>query len=207
MPWIAPPIWSVPRDWVGERCFVLCGGASLQAQRHNVADLRGRVIAVKEGVLLRSDADVAFFAGERPEIIAPPLLRRFTGQHIVVRGKGHPCFPDTAKRIGRTTDHASWSDDPTKVAGFDAGTSAINLAMLFGATEVVLLGYDMTGGRWFAGEHPHPLPVIPETDFARHLGPLESLAADARAKGVRITNCSPISRATSFEYQPLEAFL
>src|ERR1051326_816196 len=91
--WTAPPIWSVPREWAGERCFVLCGGVSLHAQRHLVPQLAGRVIAVKEGVLLRPDADVLFFAGEKPAVIAPPLLSRFRGRYVVVRGKGHPCFP------------------------------------------------------------------------------------------------------------------
>lgn len=205
--WQAPPIWSVPREWDGERCFVLCGGASLAAQRHLVPRLKGRIVAVKEGVLLRPDADVLFCAGEKPAQIAPPLIARFRGTHLVVRGKGHPCFPDTAKRIGRTTEHTRWSTDPTQVAGYDSGTSAINLAMLFGATEIVLLGFDMGGGRWFAGEHPHPVPTIPESDFARHMAPLPALAQDAVAKGIRIVNCSPTSRVICFERQPLETFL
>lgn len=206
MTWTPPPIWSVPKIWPGERLFVICGGKSVLAQRALVPRLHGRVIAVKEGVYLRPNADVLFFAGEKPEIIAPPLLDEFRGTLIVVRGKGHPVFPPTSKRIGRTETHEHWSADPTKVAGLDAGTSAINLAILFGATEIVLLGYDMVGGRWFEGEHPHPLPVIPEAHFVRHLAPLPALAADAKAKGIRIVNCSPISRVTCFERKPLEVF-
>jgi len=205
--WDPPPIWSVPREWAGERAFVICGGASVKAQRHLVPQLKGRVVAVKEGVLLRPDADVLFFAGEKPTVIAPPLLPLFTGTYIVVRGKGHPVFPVTAKRVWRTATHDAWSTDPTMVAGYDAGTSAINLAMLFGATEIIVLGWDMGGGRWFAGEHPHPLPVIPESHFQAHLKPLANLASDALAKGVRVVNVSPISRVPVFERQPLEAFL
>lgn len=205
--WIAPPIWSVPRSWPGERCFVICGGESLRAQRELVPRLQGRFVAVKHGVLLRPDADVLFFAGERPAEIAPSLLSAYTGHCVVVRGKGHQVFPDTAKRVWRTPTHERWSDDPTCVAGFDAGTSAINLAMLFGATEIVVLGMDMIGGRWFNGEIPHYLTNPPESDFQRHMSVLPALAADAKAKGVRIVNCSPISRVTAFERQPLEAFL
>jgi len=202
--WVAPPLWAVPREWTGERCFVICGGESVKAQRHLIPNLQGRVIAVKHGVLVRSDADVLFFAGERPAEIAPPLLAAFRGTHIVVRGRGHEVFPVESKRVMRPKTHEYWCDDPTLVAGFDAGTSAINLAMHFGATEIVLIGYDMQGGRWFT--EPHYLPYPPESDFQRHMGPLPSLAADAKAKGVRIVNCSPISRVTCFERQPLEAF-
>jgi len=203
----APPLWSVPRDWPGERCFVLCGGESLKDQRDVVPHLQGRIIAVKHGVLLRPDADVLFFAGERPAEVAPPLLKMFHGEHIVVRGRGHEVFPDHARRVMRPATHERWCDEPTLVSGFDAGTSAINLAMHFGATEIVLLGYDMVGGRWFTGEHQHYLPNPPESDFQRHMSVLPSLAADAKAKGVRIVNCSPISRVDCFERQPLEAFV
>ncbi len=206
--WAPPPLWAVPRAWAGERAFVLCGGPSLRAQRHLVPQLRGRVVAVKEGVLLRPDADVAFFAGEHCEAIAPPLLAAFRGTHVVVRGKGHPVFPPTSRRVWRTLTHDLWSTDPTMVAGYDAGTSAINLAMLLGAAEVVLLGYDMGGRRWFTPEERrHPVPVIPAADFARHMAPLPGLANHAELLGVRIVNCSPTSRVTCFERQPLEAFL
>lgn len=205
--WTPPALWSVPREWVGDRCFILCGGESLKAQRHLVPHLQGRVIAVKEGVYLRPDADVLFCAGERPAEIVPPLLKMFTGQYIVVRGKGHPVFPDHAKRVWRTTEHTALSDDPTMVCGFDAGTSAINLAHLMGATTICLLGMDMQGGRWFNGEIPHFLPHPRESDFLTHLSVLPAIAEDAKRKGIRIVNCSPVSRATCFEYQPLEAFL
>lgn len=207
MTWTPPDLWSVPREWVGARCFVLCGGESIKAQRQLIPRLRGRIIAVKHGVLLRPDADVLFFAGERPAEIAPALLAAYLGPYVVVRGRGHPVFPDTAKRIGRTDTHERFSADPTKVSGFDAGTSAISLAILFGALEIVVLGMDMVGGRWFNGEVAHYLPQPPESDFQRHMAPLPSLAADATAKGVRIVNTSPTSRVTCFERQPLEAFL
>lgn len=207
--WVAPPLWAVPRLWPGERCYVICGGESVKDQRQIIPRLNGPVVAVKHGVLLRPDADILFFAGERPAEIAPPLLNVFTGdlERVVVRGRGHPVFPSKAKRIGRTETHEQWSADPEKVAGYDAGTSAINLAMLLGATEIVLLGMDMTGGRWFTGEVEHYLPRPPESDFQRHMSVLPALAEDARRKGVRIVNCSPISLVTCFESKPLEAFL
>lgn len=207
--WTAPPLWSVPKEWPGARCFVLCGGESLREQRRYLPALldESRVIAVKHGVLLWPQSDVLFFAGERPAEIAPLLLKAFKGQYIVVRGRGHEVFPESSKRVMRPLTHEVWCDDPTLVAGFDAGTSAINLAIHFGATEIVLLGYDMVGGRWFNGELKHYLPNPPESDFQRHMSVLPSLAEDAKRKGIRIVNCSPISRVTAFERQPIEAFL
>lgn len=205
--WNGPPLWSVPREWVGERCFILCGGESIRQQRTVIPTLKGRVIAIKEGVLLRPDADVLFLGGEKTPEIALPLIPKFTGRYMVVRGKSDQELPPAVVRVTRSKDHTRLCDLPTHVCGYDSGTSAINLAYLFGATEIVLLGYDMRGGRWFTGEWPHPMPHIPEEHFRRHMVPLEALARDARAKGIRIVNCSPITRVTAFERRPLDEFL
>lgn len=205
--WVPPPHWSVPREWPGERCFIICGGASVNAQRELIPRLKGRVIAVKQSVLLKPDADVLWFGGEHTESIALPLIPRFRGTYMAVRGKSCPQLPPEVHRVGRWKDHSRLSDDPTKVCGYDTGTSAINLAYHFGATEIVLLGYDMVGGRWFNGEIPHPMPAIPESHFLGHMAPLPKMAEDCLRKGVRVVNCSPISRVTCFERKPLEAFL
>lgn len=211
MTWTPPPIWSVPREWEGDRAFVLCGGESVKHQRHLISQIQGRVLAVKEGVYLAPCADCLFFAGEHAELVAPPLLKVYSGPHIVVRGKGHPVFPPHAKRIGRTLDHipvdVGLSDDPSLVAGFDAGTSAINLAYLFGAREIIVLGMDMHGGRWFTGEIDHHLPVPHEWQHQKHMEPLPAIAEDAKRKGVRIVNVSPTSRVECFERGRLEDFL
>lgn len=196
-------LWSVPREWPGARCFVLCTGESIGRQRELIRQLEGRFIAVKHAVDLRPDADVLFLAGE-PEIELP-LLPKFRGTYVVMRrGKDGPGeMPDYIKRITRTKDHARLCDLPTHVCGLDSGTSAIDLAYHFGATEIVLLGYDMTGGHYCK----HPLQNPPQQHFTRHLRPLAAFAADAKAKGLRIVNCSPISKVDVFERQPLEAFL
>lgn len=201
------PLWPIPREWSAERCFILCGGDSLRAQRGLVPQLRGRVIAIKQSAALRPDADVMFISGEDSWENCRHVLPLFRGTYIVVRSKVDLRLPKTVKRIGRTKDHTRLCEDARCVAGLDAGTSAINLAYHFGATEIVLLGFDMCGGHWCNGEIPHALPHPPQDHFTRHLGQLEPFAADCRAKGIRVVNCSPISKATCFERQPLEAFL
>ena len=204
--WTPPKPWPVPREWDNERCFIICGGESIRDQRHLIPQLKGRVIAVKHGVLLRPDADVLFLVGEGDNDFQVPLIKKFRGTHIICRSKLHG-LPGDVKLVTRTKDHETLCELRDHVCGYDAGTSAINLAYHFGATEIVMLGYDMCGGRWFTGEWPHALPKPPEDHFRRHMKPLHELARDARRKGIRIVNCSPISRVTAFEKQPLEAFL
>lgn len=202
-----PPLWSVPREWVGERCFIIAGGESVRTQREAIKALRGRIIAIKQSVFLRPDADVLFLAGESSIGDLHECWKAFTGTHLVVRGWRAGQIPPGAKMVTRTKDHEHLSELQDHVCGYDVGTSAIDLAYHFGATEIILLGYDMTGGRWFNGELAHSMPFPPEQHFQRHMGPLPALAADAKAKGIRIVNCSPISRVKCFEKQPLGAFL
>ena len=199
--------WSIPREWVGERCFILCNGESIRQQRHLIPKLKGRFIAIKEAVLLRPDADVLFVAAERTVDIVPGLMRHFKGTYVIARNKVPASYPDSVKRVCRTKDHTKLCDRPDHVCGYDCGTSAINAAFHFGATEFVLLGMDMTGDRWCNGEFKHPMPHIPLAHHRRHASALPDIAKDAERRGLRIVNCSPISALTCFERQPLGAFL
>lgn len=204
---IERPSWSIPREWPGARCFILCNGESIRAQRKAIPKLQGRIIAIKEAVRLRPDADVLFVAAEKRVDIVPDLLPIFRGQYVIARNKVPATYPAYVKRISRTKDHTQLCEQPDHVCGFDTGTSAINIAYHFGATEIVLLGMDMAGNRWCNGEFSHPMPHIPADHHARHASVLPDIARDAKAKGIRIVNCSPISVLTCFEKQPLEAFL
>lgn len=195
--------WSVPREWVGDRCFVICSGESVGAQKQQIRQLKGRFIAVKHGVLMRPDADVLFLSGERSPEIGLVLIPKFTGRYIVSRSRSNDAFPDSVKVVTRTKDHEHLCELSDHVCGYDSGTSAINLAWNFGAIEIILLGYDMRGKHFCK----HPLGTIPQEHFDRHMAPLEALARDCVAKGVRVVNCSPNSAVTAFEKQPLEAFL
>lgn len=205
--YVVPTPWIIPREWEGERCFILCNGESIRAQRHLIPKLQGRIIAIKEAVRLRPDADVLFVASERSVDIVPDLLPIFKGQYVVARNKVPANYPEYVKRVCRTKDHSRLCELPDHVCGYDCGTSAIDLAAHFGSTEIVLLGMDMTGDRWCNGEFAHPMPHIPADHHARHKSVLPAIAKDAKRKGIRIVNCSPISAVSCFERQPLEAFL
>lgn len=202
-PWTLPPTWHVPREWPDSRCFILCSGESIGPQAPLIKRLVGKFIAVKHGVLLKPDADVLFLAGETTYSFEAELIQKFRGRYMIVRGKHHPGMPKEVLRVTRTKEHGALCELTDHVAGYDCGTSAINLAYHFGATTICMLGYDMTGGHFCK----HPLQNPPKDHFTRHMTNLEALNADAKRKGIRIVNCSPISRVTAFEKQPLEAFL
>lgn len=192
--------WSVPREWEGERAFVLCGGASLQ--RELVPQLKGRVIAIKQAAKLRPDADVMFVSGRDDPKVCASYFPLYQGPRIVCRND-YPGLPIGTYCLRRTKGGA-WSRDPRLLGGLDAGASAINLAALFGAKEIVVLGMDMTGGRWVKKHH---LPIIPQRHFDLHLACLDNMAPEIEKDGVRVFNCSPITAVKCFERRPIGDFL
>lgn len=201
-----PVEWSVPREWSGERCFIICGGESVKEQEHLIPKLQGRFIAIKQSVALRPDADVMFIAGKDDGRVCVKFFPLHRGAYLVARGQ-YRDVPKHTRILKRYLPAERLSKEPGAVAGLDAGTSAINLAYLFGATEIILLGYDMTGGRWLNGRYQHHLPYPPKRHFELHMAALPPFAADLREAGIRVMNCSPISAVTVFEKKPLEEFV
>lgn len=94
----------------------------------------------------------------------------------------------------------------------NGGYQAINLAFLLGATEIVLLGYDMKRdgdqikGRshWF-GEHPKQINCSP--DYLACAGVFPELAAALKERGVDVINCTRETALTCFPRKPLSEAL
>ena len=92
--------------------------------------------------------------------------------------------------------------------GGNSGYQAINLAYLWGASRIVLLGYDMqhTGGKghwhpdhpWKPGVKPPVRNWVPR--FAR-------LAQDLVAEGVSVVNATRQTALACFEKRPIDAAL
>jgi hypothetical protein len=88
----------------------------------------------------------------------------------------------------------------------NSGAQAINLATLFGARKVLLLGFDMKPGpggqkHWFGS---HPVPLTQDLLFDEWIHKFKSIADDARCMGVEIVNCSPGSALPWFRMGDIE---
>ncbi len=196
----------MPKEWVGERCLIICGGESVKPAEDDIKKFQGRVIAVKQSVAIRPDADVMFVSGKDDGRVCAKFFPMFRGNYLVARGE-YPDMPNHTKVMKRTKDASKLSINPTELAGFDGGTSAINLAFLFGASEILLIGYDMRGGRWLNGIYKHHLPFPPQRDFDVHRSILPTIAADLKLLGVKVINCSLISEVDVFEKVSLKEFV
>lgn len=205
--YVGNPDIEITREWEGERCFIIGNGESVTPDRHLIAGLKGRVIAIKLSAALRPDADVMFISGKRAYEICEPMFTTFTGKYAITRGRGDARFPRRVWRIGRTKAVDRVCTDPKYVAGLDAGTSAINLAYHFGAKEIVLIGFDYCGARWSNGEFAHFTHAPGAKEHRLHLQVAELFGQSMKETGVHVVNTSKHSRLQCYEKRSLESFI
>lgn len=78
-------------------------------------------------------------------------------------------------------------------AGGNSGFQALNLAAQFGASRILLIGFDMTGEHWY-GRNNWPMSNNPdELNFHRWKTAIASAASDLGKMGVEVVNTSPLS--------------
>lgn len=205
---------AIPKLWNGGRCYLVGGGPSLL--NINLNRLRDqKVIAVNRAFMLVPWAAAMFFGDRRWYFDAVKMgLNSFGGlkvtvcpEHfdkpgiIVADRKRHP------PGICTQRNKLSWNRS--------SGACAVNLAVHLGATDIVLLGYDMrrvpvkenSAGIHAEnkdGERCHWWDVSsiepgnrPYVGFRK---PFEQIVADLKALGVSIVNATP---GSALEWVPV----
>jgi hypothetical protein len=89
--------------------------------------------------------------------------------------------------------------------GYNSGYQAINLAYLWGAKRIILLGFDCKDingqAHWF-GQHPQGLNQT--QNYAIWISSFSQLAKDLEAQNVEVINCSTDSALECFKKIPIE---
>lgn len=103
-------------------------------------------------------------------------------------------------RVIRSAAQPGISTDPERIhTGSNSGFQALNLAILGGASRILLLGYDMqeSGGKshWF-GDHPGTLKRT--SPYAVFRKAFEDAADQIARLGVEVINCSRETSLTCF---------
>jgi len=199
-----PPVDPVPMLWPKSTVGCLGSGPSLiQADVDGCRD-RAHVIAVNDTHRLAPWADVLYAADAK-------WWRRFGGVPAFL-GRKYSIMPNGHKvpqqefrdiHILRNTGDQGLERDPSGLrTGKNSGYQAINLAVHLGASQILLLGYDMQGDHFF-GSHPdksHP-------PFKHCLQAFPTLVSPLAEIGVSIVNCTPGSALTCFPMAPLASVL
>lgn len=196
-------------NWSRHVVVVVGGGASLSDQQLEVARCapQTRVITVNNSYQRAPWADV-FYSGDllwwkihigRIRALKRPAMlvtqdSAAAERYKLLRVKG-------VNREGLGTEFIH--------NGGNSGHQAVNLAYLWGAKHILLLGFDMclgpAGEKHWHGDHEAPL--VQSQLFEEWIHKFEQTAKDLYARGVSVTNCSPYSAMNWFPYQPVEEIL
>ena len=206
----------IERRWEGAKAIVAATGPSLTpavAERCRVARATHKLVAVNDAYKLIPDADLLYGCDSAWWNLHKGC-RGFAGEkwssHDDNQGKLND-KRNTAQAFdlhlveGVHAEEKGFSFDPARIHyGANSGFQAINLALLFGAAEVILVGFDMRavdGQQHFFGNHPRPL-----NNPGMYPAFIENFKIAARLlpPGIRIINATPDSALTCFPMQPLE---
>lgn len=211
--------------WAGERCIVAAAGPSLTPDVIRKVRLARwtddwKIIAVNDVWKDIKHADVLYAVDNRWWEIHSEC-KGFTGE----KWAAHEQDPnpreihgndkrELAERFGinlvRGMEGDEFSYDPAVIRyGHNSGFQAINLAILLGATSIVLVGFDMRhvhGKAHYFGDHPKELRTSRDDDYRGFIPRFERAARQMRP-GVRIVNATPGSALTCFKMMELDVAL
>lgn len=191
------PIGSSP-DWRGQSCAIIASGPS--AKKAPIELLRGkaRVIAINESWQLCKWADVLYGCDGKWWAMQKGVPD-FRGLKFAAEAT---LYQDIRRVNVDARSNTLCVDRPGYLgAGGNSGFQALNLAVQFGTTRILLIGFDM---RVDLGEHWHPrhYPPLsnphPRDNLPRWRAALDGAAATLRSIGVTVINCSSVSALTAY---------
>lgn len=187
-------------DWAGRIVVCLASGPSLTAEDcERVRESRHPVAVTNTTFRLAPWADVVFgmdmawWKQYGKEVAEACSGRKFSTSHA-------------ARAFGaESLWQCSWFP---QLGASNSGCAVVALAIVSGASRIVLLGYDCqrTGGRahWHAD---HPKPMGNAASLKRWPRHFEHLAKDAQRAGCQVLNASRETAIKCFERVDLEAAL
>lgn len=191
-------------NWTGDTVLILASGPSLREFiREGSVPPGVRTIAVNSTAFAVPAADVVFGVDFMWWKVHHQQVRRDSKAQLWTSDR------TAAERFNLNFVRGANSGGlhTTRVNGNgNSGAAAINLATLFGAKRILLLGFDMKPGanderHW----HPdHPKPCAQAQCFDDWLYKFGAIARDAEKQGVEIINCTPGSALTVFPVMPLK---
>jgi hypothetical protein len=196
-------------DWRGECAAIVGSGPSIKGLDLSVLRDRIHVIAIKVAVDLCPWAEVCYGC-DAPWWVDRKGLPKFDGIRIF-HGLAANQFPNMRRcEIDISSDNILVAQ-PMKIGnGGNSGFQALNLAVQFGAANVILVGMDchQRGGVHWYGRNTWLNANNPMgTNYARWLRGFASAKKDIDRMGINVINASMESEISSFRKSPLSEIM
>jgi hypothetical protein len=191
------PWWQ---DWRGECAAIIAGGPSAKTAPVELLRDRIHVIAVNESFKLAPWADI-LYSCDYAWWQLHKGMRDFKGLRLAHDLRACNEFGLQRIVIEQVGSNELLVERPSYVgAGGNSAFQALNLAIQFGATGIILIGVDcsLDHGQHWHGRHPYPMSNPAESNVQRWQKAFDGAAARIAGLGIDVVNCSPISKLTQY---------
>lgn len=201
----------IARRWANQTAAIVASGPSLNQVEVDKLKGKARVIAVNDSWRLCPWGDI-LYAADRAWWQHHDYVKQFDGERWTQQ-QGHRAWRQEATDAGLlvidSTHSGSFSFDSSIIhTGKNSGYQALNIAVLLGATRILLLGIDCTtfDGKihWF-GDHPPALNKM--SPYAIFNQEFKKASVALGQAGIDVINCSERSAVTCFRKAKIEDVL
>jgi len=151
-------------------------------------------VAINETWRLTPWADALYACDKDWWQARAPSLDDFRGLRIIGNGQ----FPGCSEvKIRHDHHNLIWDGDEIGSGG-NGAFQTLNLVLRWGVSRIILTGVDCQGEHWH-GAHKDGLRNPRQQTFNKWIAAFNNAAADLKARGIEVVNCS---RQTSLECFP-----
>lgn len=184
---------SAERIWPNSTVVCVAPGPSLTPADVDYVRGKARVIAINDAVLLCPWADVLYSSDRAWWEQFSKTKQAFGGLRYSVGSqpdKANPYARHPEIQVLTNTGETGLELQPTGLkTGRNSGYSAINLAVHFGAKQIVLLGYNM--GRLDGRTHYCNVGYRPNSPYPQFRELFKTIVKPLRELGTEVINCTP----------------
>lgn len=204
---LGPSRFSWWQDWRGKTAAIIASGPTAKnAPIHLLRDRGVKFIAIKNNIELCPWADVVYDCdgvwfrnvGGLPD---------YKGLKLSYSDQACSQFSDIRKISIKMIDKILVDEPGLVGSGKNSGFQSLNIEVQFGATRIILVGYDMHGrdGVHWYGRNVGPGMNNPDdNNFSQWVRALDAAAPDLHRLGVEVANVSPTSMLRGFPHTTIE---
>jgi hypothetical protein len=197
---------SLVGHYEGQRIGVIASGPSLTRDDALLLKRHCVVIAVNNSIELLPEADVLYASDLRWWKNNRPIWEAFGGLRVTRQMER---FSNPEHKIYKLPySNSSGVSKAQLRLGRNSGHGALSLAYYLGASEVILLGFDLSlkhGSHWHGPHQRGPNPT--ECSIRTWQGYFKQTARACRKLGFPVYNCSRQTELEGFERRTLEEVL
>lgn len=194
-------------DWTGDVCVIVASGPSASDAKLGIANGSAKFISVNSSWRLAPWSDV-LYACDHAWWSGANGCSEFAGLKLTIDKRASDVDGWRVNLVGCNKKDDRAVLDGTNVVGWggNSGFHALQLAVQFGCTKVLLVGFDLTisNGLHWHGPHENGMHNPCARHVERWRRVIDAAATPIGERGVRVINCSTQSALRRYQTMRFE---